>query len=245
MATMTPMIPPWADMVVIVPDGARPSLGRGATQSIRTRDARHRGADGTIGILAQYGDPEDIMPGVHTHSTTFAGQIAPRPWGVRTTRHGELVAPTIFECLLLATGVTTSTGTRDKVTYADATHSNLDVAVGWFLPPENMDAIAAMTRLGLAIEESRHEFPDRSGITARSEGPAPPAIADIDAGFIFAPIGTLGTKRSASLGATATVDERQTAGFNARVAFRATAGEEECNEFPQHLRARLARVSQP
>jgi hypothetical protein len=143
----------WADLIAITPEiaGAR-TWGVVQRNQYLLALLNTSGVEGEIGILAQHDEVEDVLPGVYTDSATFADFVDTRPWGIRFTRHGELVAPNIFGRLLLAAGVTASKGTRDKVTYGDATLADLDTAVGWFLPPEKVHAIATTLKLGTARE---------------------------------------------------------------------------------------------
>ena len=143
----------WADIITV-----DPGIAAGRTWGVLQRNQyllallNTDSEDGDIGLLAAHGEVEDILPGVYADATTFATFIDARPWGTRFIRHGELVAPNIFGSFLSAAGVTPTTGTRNKLTYGDATLANLDAAVGWYLPPEEAHAIAKTLKLGTALE---------------------------------------------------------------------------------------------
>jgi hypothetical protein len=143
----------WADIMNL-----DPGVAAGRTWGVLQRNQYllallNTGAnDGQIGILANQGDVDDILPGVFADAPTFADFINARPWGIRFTRRGELVAPNIFGNLLTAAGVTPTKGVRDKVTYGDATLADLDSAIAWFLPPEKVHAIATTLKLGTALK---------------------------------------------------------------------------------------------
>jgi hypothetical protein len=108
--------------------------------------------EGELGILGDDERIADVLPGVYADAPTFADYIDMRPWGSRFNRYSELVAPNLFSRLLRAVGIEPRASTGGKITYGEATLSDLDEAVSRFLGPEDLLAVANALKLRTAIK---------------------------------------------------------------------------------------------
>lgn len=103
-----------------------------------------------IGFFSPADGAGDILPGLYTDATSFAGYVATKPQATRYDRHSELEAPSVFVKYLDFAGIKPTSTFRDTVTFSKATMGDLDAGLAAFLSSNGALVLARTLDLGIA-----------------------------------------------------------------------------------------------